>query len=671
MDAQRRELGRAVKRLRAALEARAVQGFAEELQKVASEDLLAALREQKLLLKAHPADRSAVLAELRATAERILAGPEADNFLAYLHFVGIWDVVYARCAKRLSSVLHILPKMGIGQLLEIFEEAVERFPKVIPRRPQSEGLTVAEYERSLHDYNGLAVDVVYAGFRALNQASRVALSPIEQRGLSRNQREMALRRLLKATQISSELNGLEWVLDCVTYGDFVVSKVENGPVPRAHFGYADARRSLLRVLAIRRDLVINLNRARGPRHVQEMLKASEASLLGTAVEHYADLAGIDPTKFNEKDLFDQSAAILALVRAEDDFLVAAGASGEDPRPATSYLAAMSLQWFELAAAAVRRTLPRGRRRLLAAPVVPIHEIEADIARGGGVRVAEAMKNLVSALPARSHFDLVRRPFIRLPGGETRCLTAGRGRPWTATVRETLISGGAIGDAYGRMWETFYTQSFEESNWLVVGRNLTLRRAGEAVTDVDLLLKREKLLLVVQVKALIGSGLTTYDHWRNRRTIEWGCRQAAAATEFIRAHPSWLVSVTGPRVAGEICQVQPLVLTNVSAFEGWQFGGVPIIGEVGRTAITKGAKVDYRDPQSGAVVSTRWITRPEELSTERILWSLNNPVELLIAPESLEIRHRAHTVAGMRILLPEFRPREDVEGFPATLQGASG
>lgn len=664
MDARRREISRTIKRLRAALDVGDVQRFADDLQKTASADVLTAVREQKLLLKPHTADRSAVTAALTATAETVLCRAEADHYLAYLEFMAVWECAYRGTVERQSVVLSGMPRMAIGQLLGIFEKALNRFLQDLPSRPPTESQSVAEYERLLHHLNGLGNDTFYAAVRALNEASRVMLDPIEQR-LSPSERDRALRRFIKATQIAAELNGLEWVLDWVTYGDLVVSEVESASAPQVRLDYADARRSLLRELAIRRNLVLNLNRARAPRYVREMLNASEAPVLERAVEHYAELAGIDPAGVDMERLFDQSAATLVLVEAEDDLLALAGASAGDPQPATYYLSAMCLRWYELGAAAVRRILPPGSRRLLAAPTIPVSSIEAVIARGGGVHVAETIENLSSVLPARTHYDLVRRPFLRLPGGETRSLPVGGCTLWNTTVREALISGGAIGDAYGRMWEMFYARSFEESEWLVVGRNLTLRSAGQTTTDVDLLLKRDDLLLVVQVKAMIGSGVTCYDHWRNRQTIEWGCRQAAVAAEFIRAQPGWLASVAGSQAAGEVRHIQPLVLTTVDMFDGWHFEGVPVIGEVGRKAITQGAKVAYTD-SSGCVVSTRWITTPEDPSTERILWSLNNPVELLIAPEGLNVRHRPITVSGLTILLPQFDLREDVESFPAII-----
>jgi hypothetical protein len=664
VDAQRRQMGRIIASLRKALKAGDAQSFADELEKRASADLLVAIREQKLLTKAPQSLRPQVAVALKSAAKRVLRESEASQFIAYVDFIFVWERAHANASERLSVVLRVLPQMTLGQLLAVSDEVLTQLLAHLPGHPPPKNRSVADYERRLHDLNGSANDTVYAVLRALNEASRTVLKPGRER-LGRSKRDQARRRLKKASQITAELNGLDSLLDWVTYGDLVVSEMGSGSQPQVRFDYTDPRRSLLRALAIRRDIVLNLNRARAPRYVREMLKASETSLLEFAIDHYAGLVGVDVQTVDSTRLFDESAAVLIFVSAEDDLLVAGAGSVADGRPATYYLSAMSLQWFELAAAAVRRSLPRGRRHILAAPVVPVQDIQAAIERGGGKRVGEAIEGLSSVLPVRSHHDLVRRPFVRAEVDEVYCLPSGGGL-WTATVRETLLLGGSLGDAYGRMWEAFYSESFEESAWCVIGRGLKLRRNAKTATDVDLLLKREDLLLVVQVKALIGSSVTIYDHWRNRQTVEWGCRQAALAAEFIRSDSQWLVSVAGARTAGEIRQVQPLVLTTIDAFDGWRFEGVPVIGEGGRKAITKGAKVDYTDP-SGAVVSTRHITRPEELSTERILWTLDNPIELLIAPEGLSVWHKEVTFAGLRALLPEFDQRETVESFPAAIE----
>src|SRR6202044_3202511 len=99
-----------------------------------------------------------------------------------------------------------------------------------------------------------------------------------------------------------------------------------------------------------------------------------------------------------------------------------------------------------------------------------------------------------------------RPFGRTAPGVAQPVREAAFGTWATMVRETLNQGGDIGRRYGAVWEDFLAQSFEETGWSVVGRNVHIVDGGATVTEVDLLLLREDLLLVVEVKALTGSGV---------------------------------------------------------------------------------------------------------------------------------------------------------------------
>lgn len=665
MDASRRNIKRVIKHLREALDAGESKLFSEKLAAQASPELLTAIREQKLLTRPHSVDRQSIKDAVKAAAETALCRTDADHYLAYLEFIDLWWRGHREAVERLATVIARLPEMPFSQLLEVFDKTLEKIQRGRTSHPPIIGQSVAEYEKELHHLNGVANDTLFAALRALNEASRVVLGSVEKRIVPSRQFQM-LRSFTKAIEISAELNSLEWILDSVSYGDFVVSTVENASISRVRLDHADVRRSLLRELAIRRRLVLLRSRAGAPRHLREMLKASEFSILEQAVEHYAKQAGVKSSDVDTEYLFDRSQEILRFLDAEDDLLALSGTSVRDSQYATYYFSAICLIWHELAASAVRKILPSGRRRSLASAAIPTSSVENVILRAGGTHAAKCIEDLTSTLPTKSHYDLARRPFVRAPCGETRSLPFVGASIWNTSVREILVSGGAIGDAYGRLWEDFYAYTFEESDWVLVGRNLTLRSNGRTTTDVDLLLKKGNLLLVVEVKALIGSGVSCYDHWRNLQKIEWGCRQAAVAADFVRDQRAWLASVAGNEVAAEIRHIQPLVLTTVASFDGWSFEGVPVIGEAGRKAITEGVKVEYTH-SSGRVVSTRWITKPDELTTERILWTLNNPVELLIAPEGLDTFQRELRFRGFSVMIPEFDMRKHVESFPVVAE----
>lgn len=662
MDAERRKIARLVKRLREAVERNEFERFDAELGAGKSKALLVGLREQKVLPKASAEMQPLVAQSLQRAAASVLDAEGAKAFERYLGFIEIWAQVHRAAQDRLNLVGKLPVALEQRQLLFLFDEACDAIIRGHLVELDPRGLTVGEYERRLHTLNGLINDTVYAALRGLNEVAKGQRNRTALR-ISKSQRDHVRRRLKKTIEIAAEVNALESLLDWVSYGDLVVSSMTPGKPPTIRFDYADPRLSLLRTLAIRRKFIVRMNRAGSEKYIRRMLQASAQGVLAESFSYFCEWAGLEEDEAVLDRVQKAGADLLIHVDAEDDLL--AIAAGNDARTASHYLTAASLHWHQIAARVLRETLPRGQRWKLTAPIVPTSNIAAAIRAGGGVEVNEAIEALSSQLPARSHYDLMRRPFIRAREGDLVSLGIGDGGLWSATVRETLIAGGKLGDAYGKAFELFYEWSFKDSDWQVLGRGLKLRRGGKAATDLDLLLKREDLLLVVQIKALIGSGLSIYDHWRNRQTIEWGCRQANEAVAFIESQPDWLVAVAGRKAADGVQRIQGTVLTNLATFDGWKFHNIPVIGETGRKAITEGAKVDYVDPD-GATVATHWITRPDERTTERILWSLDHPIEFEIAPEGFDTWRQTIEVPGLIVELPQFVLREPTTGHPATI-----
>ncbi|WP_447909500.1 hypothetical protein [Brevundimonas bullata] len=598
-------------------------------------------------------------AQLQRAGAECLDAEAAAELTRYLTFVDLWLSAHTRAMGRLHSLLRLIPGSD-AELVGLFGRVLRAVVSEISP-PSPEGQTVSAYERNVHNYMGYGNDIIYAMLRALNEGARLGRMN-DGRPLRGEAQRVAFRRFSRASEIASEVNGLEYLLDQISFGELAVGEVSVIAEPFVRLEFVDVRRSLMRILAIRRNLILRMNRVREPRYVREMLKASVGRVSADALDHYEREYGFDPVEVDERALLERGEALLTFVEAEDDMLMLA--AGDDPRAAIRYLLGASLAWFHQVADAIQRSAV-SRRKTEPAVSIPTERIVWGGQHSDFELVERCLEDLISKLPVRSHFDLVRRPYVSTRAG-VLALPSGTGGLWTTTVREGLVAGGGIGDRYGWAWEKFYADLFKQSHWTVLGEGLKLRRDGRLITDLDLLLQKGDLVLAVQIKALIGSGVSPYDHWRNRKTIEWGCLQAKAAGEFLREHPGWLIDVAGRELARQVKHIQPVVLTNVDFFDGWRFEEVPVMGEVGRKAIVRGARVDFSD-ESGTDVDTLWITRPEDLTTERILWSLDNPVELHISQEIPETRYDNREVAGLTVSMPDFVLRD----MPASRSAVSG
>ena len=509
-------------------------------------------------------------------------------------------------------------------------------------------------EREWHDLNGRIADVTAAVCRAVNLSSL----RIDSRRRLRDDRRAATEQIfVKLALLCSVLNGLDWVRDSTAFGDLDVTSIEPGKPPVVTLEFRDSRRSLLRTLGIRREVVTESFARRPDRVVRRWLDASASAAIQHAAARYLCAVRASAAERVDVEAAGRSADMhLNALDFEDDMLLMSRESYR--RISGRYLLSSMLQWSEIAAHAVAKSLPKSAaRRFLPAPIA-LSNLLDDVQNGDWSEVLrEAWDEATVALPSASHWDLVRRPFVREAEGVARPLLHGATGKWNAAIRERLLHGGALAKEVGARWEEHFADRFRESGWEVIGQGVKLRSGGSVLTDIDLLVAKEDLLLVVQVKALGGAALNPYDHWKHRKVIEKGCWQAGVAHRHLRSDKACIQGVAGRAMAERIRVVEPIVLTNLRLFEGWEHGCVPVLGETLLKSITVGSKVDYVDSESGRIVHTRHLLRPEDLTTETIVKALRSPIELAIAPETGAVAHLTEQVAGITFRIPEFTAAE--------------
>ena len=181
-----------------------------------------------------------------------------------------------------------------------------------------------------------------------------------------------------------------------------------------------------------------------------------------------------------------------------------------------------------------------------------------------------------------------------------------------------------------------------------------------VTDIDIVLARGDVLLVIQVKSVTGCAMNTYDHWKNRNIIEKGCHQARLAADLLRNEPQRLIFLANRALASRIRHIEPVVLTNCLELDRWEHQGAAVLGPVGLDALVAGAQVSYMDTRTGRAIETREFTPRGQMSTESILWILRNSLEPLICPEDGRVEWASAQFEGVRWEMPTFAAKWGLE-----------
>jgi Holliday junction resolvase-like predicted endonuclease len=644
-----RKVQRLVRALGRHLDRNELDAFENATRANCSSALLLAMRRQKTLMRAAVAERRRAANILVEAAQILRDGDEQAEFGRYVALSVEIAAARDSIKEQIRRVLRSMPKISLRQLLAVADKVAREFSIAPPDLAEAGAFAqrAAEHGRQIHEHSGRINDAWFAVARAINEAAG-CIGPGDLKRADASVKAAASFRIL--TVLSSRLNSLDYALDNASFGEFRVT--EHDREWRAFkLDIVDVHLTLIRVTAIRRNLLGVLGRRRPERYVRAKLAESCEPVLHNAVMRYlmrgANVPVPDGGDIEYFDHFLQT--LLLMVDAEDDLLF--GAAAEPEVASILYHLSLAIRLNAIVGETIANRLTRQHRRDFDDQ---IHRDDLVSELGSELQAAafSAWPALTVELPVRSHFDLIRHPFIRTSAGTARAVPALVGDRWTITVRETLNQGGATGNRYGALWEDFYAQGFANSGWTVLARNVKIRSHGAYLAEIDMLLLREDLLLVVEVKALTGSGITPYDHWKNREIIERGCRQASRAARYIDTNRDYIASVADRSTASRITHVQPLVLTTETMFDGWVHAGVPVAGETVRKAITTGTKVEYYQGSDRKVMHTDWHLRPEDLTTQAILQDLRDPIELKLAPEKGYVRHIPVEAAGLRMLIPD-------------------
>lgn len=647
--ARERDLQKHVRKLARLAEEGAIGGFEDGVRCNSTPEFLTMCRSAKLLVRGDRRFREAaasILADAAKTCFDLEGGAEFARYCALSLAVSDARETVMRAFHR---ELDRLPRLSRRQLVQV---AMKLFRKALPGDPEMLETDptpgrVAENARRLHAMAGYSNDLMFAVARTLNAAW-------ERAGDRDLMRADAVARakapFTEATRLASQLVALDNAYDSASFGHFTVTEA---PADGGTFrlDIADMRLTLIRILSIRRRMTAIIAGRRNARFLRDMLGTSASAIINNAlVRGFRRADHGAPTPDDYRLLETVSKWLLLQVGANDDLAVAAARG--DRFVQLLYHTAFALRIYAAANKVVAMRLgPSARTRFDGR--IHLAELTEDLADAGDRdEITRVWDLLTIDLPSHSQWALLDRPFVRTGNGIAHSLLFGDGDNWSAPVRAILLQGGGTGKNYGQVWEDFLANGFEGTGWQILGRNIKLKVNGKAITEIDLLLARGDLLLVIEIKALTGSGMNAYDHWKNREVIERGCRQARLAARHLDANRDLIASIANRRMAEEIRRIQPLVLTNEAMFDGWEHDGVPVAGETIRKAITQGTKVEYWDGHKEEVFQTDWYLRPEDLDTKTILAALRDPIELKIGPEQGDVVHHEVTAGGLRLFVPD-------------------
>lgn len=653
---------------------RDISGAVELLASASDPEVLTVVREQKLLLQVRDAGDRTILADEYCRAARRVYGSgsrvqEAANYVGYLDIV---QRCFATLAEDIEATRRLMPPCTPDESFELAHLFIMDFARdyysgyldvcrrlALANENGHPGQSSAACESVLHELNGRLNDGAWAAARALN-ACGASVRPARRTGRRRGPPKLAQSAFLDLVRCASKWEVVDGMLDRVSFGEWTVDHVDQSSTPTVTFGLADPTLLLARTVGIKRQVVWrSYDRPRVDRFLRAMLRPAIPVFISAFLPALAP-PGRELTGDRLSSLHHGMERVVDQLDAEDDLLVAA-AKG-DLTVQAEYLGAVGVRWYAILARNVSG--PAGGSFLRADfPEVPVHRIARVLGRTDAevVAIQRAIRRQAKALPVKHRREMQRHPLFVLPDKSLRFLITLDGGVWPAAIRSALIDGMGMGNRYGKLWEQFIADNFRGVGWDVVGRGIKVRDGGRILTDIDLLVAKDDLVLACQIKAMAGTGEDGYAHWKNRQTVLEGVRQSKVVMEALRRRPDLLDGALGKRSRGRPVDVQPVVITNLHTFNGWKAESVPVVSTGGLMTLFRGARVDYyrtRGETKELVLRESHIVGSEP-TTEEFLRLMRTPIEWQTASETAEIEYRSDDVAGARFRFPELRHRLEI------------
>jgi predicted RecB family endonuclease len=632
------------------------------LRKTQDKSILREFKEQKLLLIPHNTDE--FLSEYRSCACRLSGNKnEQEIELNYIQFCR----EYLRATQEIKNQIKALinPYLDKGfksflwqtnQHLTIFFDHLSIYfqnkfqtnkGEIIPSPEQ----LAKETESSIHILSAIANDGLFA-FTCLANLFSEWQSEIIHESSDEPPKEN-IDVLVDALQLAGHLNSYQYALDKVSYGEWRVdhvNKINNKLIFK--FSIIDIQLEIARDLGLKRMLSERF-RPRKKRWLSEQLEDFAVYALDYAWNYYQDQSGlliIDNYEYEKAKI--HIVKILSQLNAEDELLVEINAN--NPVVISAYVTICVVLGFVVAADFLKKKSKRYSYRY-SFPEIPKNEIEKILQNSfvGDNSIINSLDAFVTKLPIDYHIDLFKAPFLKIKDDKIIAFEYLSQSDWVFWIRSYLMQGGKIADKLGKHWEQYIAYVLKENNWQEVTERIKIRKNAKIVTDIDILVKLDYVLFIIQVKVHYGNGVNQYDQWKCKKKLIEGVQQAKLAEQAIKKD----LDILKPHVKSfdlikEVAHIQPLVVTNVHAFNGWVFDDVPILSTNSLMQIINGATVRFTT-NDGTIVDEKKYANSECLSADYVLEFIKLPLDWRIGKPSYNVNYLEEDLGLSTLKLPLF------------------
>jgi len=222
---------------------------------------------------------------------------------------------------------------------------------------------------------------------------------------------------------------------------------------------------------------------------------------------------------------------------------------------------------------------------------------------------------------------------------------------SVNLRRQIIKGDYLGKNYGEILEEYLEQIFDEHHWNILGRQIKLKKNGSILSDIDLIVEKCGLILLIQIKG-ISESRTPYEYWKSKIKIKEGVEQAVLAGKYVTLESQMLKGLVKKKNISQnkITIIQPIVITPAFTFSGWNKNNIPVLSLDYILSILNGAKSEIIS-KDNEIIETKYFLSQEPTADE-IVSLLKNPYYQLIESTNITTKIREDYLPGFKFEVPE-------------------
>ncbi|WP_353146524.1 hypothetical protein [Chryseobacterium sp.] len=462
-------------------------------------------------------------------------------------------------------------------------------------------------------------------------------------------------KLISAFNLVGRLNTYQYALDQISCTEWFIENIietENNNII-FEFSIYDITFQKAREIGMQRILSHKMIGRKKNRWLKQVIQNVQAQIFEYAWNYFQNKHNILLTSNkifeNTKELMLKN---LDMLDAEDELLV--GTSENDNTSIfAQYMVAAVLRAFVFAAEGLKKQLPK-KVFQFTYPYLPINEIKKiinELRVEGKTINPDIIEDYICSLPMKRHLDISRKPYIRDHKNDvfaTEYFSDG----WVANARASLMQGGKTADLVGKIWERYIANILRNNKWPTVIEGLKIKENGKLLTDIDIVAKREHVLLLIQLKVYYGTGINNYEQWKFKKKLEHGAHQVKISEAAIGENINILRNYFHKNELEEITQVKSIVMTNAHYYNGWICNEVPIMSTGSLMQIINGATVKYTDGE-GAILSEEKYSSSENLTVDEFIGFIDLPLDWRIGPQKYKVRIHIENLDNIIFKFPIF------------------